>query len=95
VEEAGVSGEFQSMEAAHSCPEQNCHGFDDKSGRDTRLQAPVRDAGNDRPGKLKDLLGIGEQAAENGQPFRARKRFHSNSETSSIRRCISWYTPTA
>ncbi len=64
-------------------------------GRDTRLQAPVRDAGDDSLGKLEDLLGIGEQAAENGQPFLARKRFHSSSETSSISRRISWYAPTA
>jgi hypothetical protein len=95
TEEAGMSGQFQSIEAAHASPEQRCDGFENDRGRDTRLRAPVHDVGNNSPRKLKDLLGVGEQAAENGQPFLARKRFHSSSETSSIRRCISWYTPAA
>ena len=30
-----------------------------------RLPAPVHNAGNDSLGKLKDLLGVCEQAAEN------------------------------
>jgi hypothetical protein len=95
TEETGMSGKFQSIEAAHAGPEQHRDGFEDGGCRDTRLPAAVCDACNDSPGKLKDLLGIPDEAAENGQPFLARKRFHSISETSSIRRCISWYAPTA
>src|ERR1035438_8840703 len=95
TEEAGMSGEFQSIEAAHASPEQNRHRFENGGCGDTRQKTPVRNADDDTPGELKDLLGIGEQAAENGQPFLARKRFHSNAETSSMSRWISWYAPTA
>jgi len=89
AEKTGMSGKFQSIEAAHASPEQRRDGFQDGGGGDTRLQTPVRDACNDSRGKLKDFLGVSNEAAENGQPFLARKRFHSSSETSSIRRCIS------
>src|SRR5664279_4002334 len=41
--EDGVSGQFQSVEAAHAGPEQNRDAFDDAGDRDTRLPAPVRD----------------------------------------------------
>ena len=85
-----MSGKFQSIEAAHAGPEQRRDGFEDGGGRDTRLQAPVRDVGDDSSGELEDFLGISDETAENGQPFLARKRFHSSSETSSRSRCISW-----
>jgi hypothetical protein len=71
VEKAGGGGEFQRIEAAHAGPEQNHDGFDNAGGRDTWLQAAIQDARNNSPGKLEDLLGISEQAAENGQPFLA------------------------
>ena len=45
--------------------------------------------GGDGFGEAEDLLGIRDEAAENGQAFLARRRFHSSSETSSMRRCIS------
>ena len=86
AEKARASGKFQSIETTHSCPEQNGDGLDDDGGRDTRLQAPVDDVSDDRLGEPEELLGISDQAAENGQPFLARKRFHSSSETSSRRR---------
>src|ERR1035437_348988 len=94
-QEDRVSGQFQSVEAAHACPEQNRDAFDDAGGRDTRLPAPVCDTRDDGVGELEDLLGVGDQAAENGQPFLARKRFHSSSETSFTRRCSSWNSATA
>ncbi len=86
AEKAGVSGEFQSIEAAHARPEQSRDGFDDDGGWDARLQAPVADADNDSPGELEDLLGISDQTAENAQRFLASRRFHSSSETSFRRR---------
>jgi hypothetical protein len=36
AEEAGVSCEFQSIEATHASPKQRSDGFDDESGRDAR-----------------------------------------------------------
>src|SRR6266705_1414403 len=86
VEEAGASGQFQSIEATHSCPEQDCDGLEDDGGRDTRLQAAVNDAGDDRLREPEELLGISDPASENGQRFLARRRFHSRSETSFTRR---------
>src|ERR1019366_5421246 len=64
VEEAGASGEFQSVKTAHPCPEQNGDGLEDDGRRNTRLQAPVDNAGDNRPGETEDLLGICDQAAE-------------------------------
>jgi hypothetical protein len=83
AKEAGVSGLFRSIEAAHAGPEHDRDRFDDDRGRNAWLKAPVNDCGNDGPGEVKDLLGISDQAAENAQPFLAMKRFHSSSETSS------------
>ena len=65
LEEAGASGEFQSVETAHARPEQNNDGLEDDGRRNTRLQAPVDNAGDNRPGETEDLLGIRDQAAEN------------------------------
>ena len=84
-----MSGEFQSVEAAHAGPEQNGNTLDDVGDRDTRLRAPVPHARDNGVGELEDLFGVGDQAAENDQPFLARKRFHSSSETSRRSRCIS------
>ena len=86
MEKAGASREFQSIETAHAGPEQNCDGLDDKGSREARLQSPVDDAGDDCLREPEDLFGISDQAAENGQRFLARRRFHSSSETSSRRR---------
>jgi len=64
LEEAGASGEFQSVETAHARPEQNHDGLEDDVRWNTRLQAPVDNAGDNRPGETEDLLGIRDQAAE-------------------------------
>ena len=86
AKKAGVSGEFQSIEATHSCPEQNCNGLDEDGGRDTRLRTPVHNTVDDSHRELEDLLRISDQATENGQRFLAMRRFHSSSETSFMRR---------
>jgi hypothetical protein len=84
TEEVGTSSEFQSVQATHPCPKQNRDGLDDGGGRDTRFQAPVHDAVDDSGRELENFLRISDQAAENSQAFLFRKRFHCNSETSSI-----------
>src|ERR1035438_2205787 len=65
AEEAGVSGEFQSVETAHARPEQNGDGLEDDSRRDARLQAAVVDAADHDPGEPENLFGISDEAAEN------------------------------
>ena len=89
AEEAGLGGQFQSIETAHASPEQGGDGLDDSGGGNAWLKAAVDDVGDDGLGEAEDLLGIRDEAAENGQAFLARRRFHSSSETSSMRRCIS------
>ena len=65
AEKAGASGEFQSIETTHACPEQNCDGFDHQGGWNARLPAPVYDIGDDCLREAEDFLGISDQAAEN------------------------------
>jgi hypothetical protein len=66
AEETGVGGEFQSIETAHTGPEQSRYRFDDGSAGDTRVRAPVHNVGDDSSGKLEDFLRISDQATENG-----------------------------
>ena len=55
-----MSGEFQSVEAAHAGPEQSRDAFDDAGDRNTRLPAPVHDTCDDGVGQLEDFLGVGD-----------------------------------
>jgi hypothetical protein len=93
--EPGGAGHLQRVAASQPRPKQNQAGLGDRRRGYTRLRSAVGDGSNQCVRKPEHFAGVGDQAAENGQPFLARKRFHSSSETSSSRRCISWNSPTA
>jgi len=67
--EASPGHEFEGVQASHPGPEQDRRRFHDCRRGDAWLRSPIRDRGDEVPGKVEDFFRIGNEAAENGLWF--------------------------
>lgn len=92
---AGSRDQGPGGEAAQAGPEHTQGRCDHGCGGDTGFQSPIRERRHAVPGDVKNLFRVSDQAAETGERFLSRSRFHSDSDTASINSCIRRYSVTA